>query len=69
MLLNLILLQHGYPPLIIPKALREKYLQVMSAADKWLQKSLLSMDIDFYQSLILFVFTEFRKTYWNTFLV
>ncbi len=69
MLLNLILLQYNYPPLIIPKALREKYLQVMSAADKGLQRSLLSMDMKSYQPLFLFVSTEFKKTYWNTFLV
>jgi len=69
LLLNLILLQHHYPPLIIPKALREKYLQVMSAADKGLQKSLFSLDMKSYQPLFLFVFTEFKKTYWNTFLV
>ncbi len=69
MLLNLILLYQDYPPLIIPKALREKYLQVMSAADKGLEKSLLSMNMKSYQSLFLFVFTEFTKTYWNTFLV
>ncbi len=68
-LLNLILLHYNCPPLIIPKALREKYLQVMSTADKGLKKSLLSMDMKFYQSLFRFVFTEFKKTYWNTFLV
>ena len=69
MLLNLILLQSHHPPLIIPKTLREKYLQVMSSADKVLQKSLLNQDLKFYQPLFQFVFTEFTKTYWNTFLV
>ncbi len=69
MLLNLILLQNNYPPLIIPKALREKYLQVMSAADKSLEKSLLSVDMKGYHPLFQFVFIEFTKTYWNTFLV
>ncbi len=69
MLLNLILLHHNYPPLIIPKALREKYLQVMSTADKGLEKSLLTMDLKSYQYLFQFIFTEFKKTYWNTFLV
>jgi Fic family protein len=69
MILNLTLFHYHYPPLIIPKAQREKYLQVMSAADKGLQKSLLSQEMGSYQPLFQFVFTEFRKTHWNTFLV
>lgn len=69
MLINLILLRKGYPPLIVPKALREKYIKLMSEADKSLKKNLLSEKMKNYQPLFDFMLSEFKKTYWNTFLV
>lgn len=69
MVMNLILLKKSYPPLIIPQTLREKYLKVMSEADKGLEKSLLATGKDHYQNLLYFIFNEFKKTYWHTFLV
>lgn len=68
-LMNLILLSKGYPPLIIPKTKREEYLSVMSEADKGLEKDLLSTKVQYYSKLLAFVQVEFKKTYWNTFLV
>ncbi len=69
MLLNLILLNKDYPPLIVPKTQREKYLRVMNKADKGLEKSLLDTNIKYYYELLSFICGEFKKTYWNTFLV
>ena len=69
MIMNLILLKQGFPPLIIPQTLRKEYLEVMSKADKALKKSLLSLDMNNYKELFEFVVTQFKKTYWNTFLV
>lgn len=69
MILNLILLSKGYPPLIVPRTLREKYLQVMSEADKGIEKNLFGTETKHYQSLLTFIHLEFKKTYWNTFLV
>ncbi|MBI4980766.1 Fic family protein [Candidatus Woesearchaeota archaeon] len=69
MLMNLILLSKMYPPLIVPKTLREKYLQVMNEADKGLEKDLFSTGIKYYSELLTFISIEFKKTYWNTFLI
>ncbi|MFH1682741.1 MAG: Fic family protein, partial [Candidatus Woesearchaeota archaeon] len=68
-LMNLILLTHAYPPLIIPQTLRKEYLNVMNTADKSLKKNLLSVEMENYQPLFSFMSKEYEKTYWNTFLV
>ncbi|MBI2669375.1 Fic family protein [Candidatus Woesearchaeota archaeon] len=69
MILNWILLTHHYPAMIIPQTLRETYLRLMNEADQGLEKSLLSREMKHYQPLFRFMVTEFKKTYWNTFLV
>ncbi len=68
-LMNLILLKHKYPPLIVPMTKREVYLQAMNEADKAIEKSLLGTDIIKHQELFSFMINEYKKTYWNTFLV
>jgi prophage maintenance system killer protein len=68
-LMNLILLKNEYPPLIISETLREEYLQVMSKADQEIKKDLFSTKMKNYQSLVYFLVDEFKKTYWNTFLI
>ncbi|MBS3158881.1 Fic family protein [Candidatus Woesearchaeota archaeon] len=68
-LMNLILIKHKYPPLIVPMTKREEYLQAMNDADKAREKSLLGTNIADYHKLFDFIINEYRKTYWNTFLV
>ena len=69
MLMNLILLRKGYPPLLVLKTLRKEYLSVMSEADNALKKDLLSLNMEQYQRLFSFMGKQSTKTYWNTFLV
>ena len=68
-LVNLILLRMGYPPINITKVLRNEYLRVMSTADKAIKKNLLNIDSKYYKPLFSFMVGEYGKTYWNTFLV
>ena len=68
-LLNHILLTHGYPPLLVPFKFREEYLTNMSKADKALARTALSTDMVFYTPLFSFLTDQFVTTYWNTFLV
>ncbi len=61
MLVNIILLQYGYPPLIIRKKNRKQYLDNLSKAD--------NLDsVNGYNSLVKFAAGEFIDNYWNLFL-
>lgn len=51
-LLNAILLEHGYPPLIIRKTQRVAYFGALAAADK-----------DHYEKLFRFLIEKYKKTY------
>lgn len=64
-LANLILMQKGYPPLIIRKKNRKRYLDALSKADRL---DLDSLSIKDYSRLVKFVANEFVKNYWNLFL-
>lgn len=64
MLLNVILIKHKYPPIIIHTSARQKYLQVLRKADTI---KLLEINSS-YQELISFTAEEMIKTYWNIFL-
>lgn len=65
MLVNIILLQNGYPPLIVRKKNRKQYLNVLQKADKADLNSISKKD---YSELIKFISTEFIENYWNIFL-
>ncbi|MCF7871531.1 Fic family protein [Candidatus Woesearchaeota archaeon] len=65
LLANIILLQNNYPPLIIRKKNRKKYLDALSKADIL---DLNSSSIDGYSALVKFSANEFVENYWNTFL-
>jgi Fic family protein len=65
MLLNAILLQSGYPPLIIRKKNRAAYLEALGAADK---SELTKVEPARYRKLIEFLALEMIETYWNQFL-
>lgn len=64
-LLNIILLQHGHPPLIITKRNRERYLAALAKADA---AELTASDATAYTSLVRFVAQEYVKNYWHVFL-
>ncbi len=65
MLLNFILLNHDYPPLIVHKKKRDAYLKVLRQAD---HSELTRSNKEHYQLLINFMVDEMIDSYWNIFL-
>lgn len=65
MLANIILLMKNYPPLIIRKKNRKKYLDALSKADSL---DFNSVAVKEYSSLVLFSVDEYVSNYWNLFL-
>jgi Fic family protein len=65
MIMNFILLQNNFPPLIIHKKTRANYLEAMREAD---EVDLWKIDKKKYDSLISYCIDEFIETYWNIFL-
>lgn len=65
MILNYILLRNNYPPLVIHKKFKMKYLGAMRVADL---SGLEETDKKKYQKLIGFVAQEMVETYWGIFL-
>ncbi len=65
MVLNYILIRNNYPPLVIHKKFKMKYLEAMRAADL---SGLEETDKKKYQRLIDFVAQEMIETYWGIFL-
>ena len=61
MLLNIILMQSSFPPLIVPNAQRKKYYAALSTADK----TDLSRIQEPYKEIIQFCYFSLLKT-WNT---
>ena len=64
-LLNYILMEKNYPPLIIHKATRSEYLEVMRKADN---SGLTQSEIGDYFNLVQFNANEMIKSYWGIFL-
>ena len=64
-LLNFILLNSNYPPLIVHKKKRDTYLQALRVADS---SKLLKANQENYQKLIDFIAEEMTDSYWNIFL-
>ncbi len=64
MIINLILIESGYPPLIIAKSQRGKYLDMLARCDK--------IDLEKvgteYDGLIEYIAKSLIKSYWNIFL-
>ncbi|MFT4312652.1 MAG: Fic family protein [Candidatus Woesearchaeota archaeon] len=65
MLLNIILLQNKYPPLIVENKMRLQYLRFLSDADR---AQITSMESKFYRPLVEFLGKELVSQYWNIFL-
>jgi Fic family protein len=69
MLMNHVLMEEGYPPIIIARRNRREYLDVMSGADAATKKQLDATDSKHYRELLTFIVQEFEETYWDTFLI
>ncbi|MBU1975161.1 MAG: Fic family protein [Nanoarchaeota archaeon] len=67
MLMNLILMQTSYPPIVVNRKDRKEYLEAMNQADKAVRKSLISMDDD-HLKLIHFMASQLQQSYWDVFL-
>ncbi|MBN2420653.1 Fic family protein [Candidatus Woesearchaeota archaeon] len=65
MLLNYILMKSEYPPLIIHKKTRVKYLQALRIAD---ENGINDVNKETYRELVVFDADELIQTYWNIFL-
>jgi len=65
MLFNYLLFSKGYPPIIIRKKNRIRYLQVLNKADNC---PITEINISDYQSLLAFNTEEFYDGYWSIFL-
>lgn len=65
MLLNHILMQNGYPPIIIHRKLRSEYLASLREADN---ADLTKVTKEYYSPLVLFIADEMSEYYWNIFL-
>ena len=68
-LINHILSFYNYPPFIISRRFRKKYLNLMNQSDKILNKDLFSVNIKGYKNLIDFIYIQFKFSYWDNFLV
>ncbi len=64
-LMNSILINNGYPPIIIDKKKRPGYLDALGSADKI---DLIKVDKVKYKNLIKYISDEFILTYWNHFI-
>lgn len=65
MLLCYILMKHSYPPLVVHKKSREKYLQAMRKADPG---GINDFSKEIYEALIDLMSNELIESYWNIFL-
>ncbi len=66
-LMNLILMQNSYPPLVINRKDRKEYLDSMNTADKAIKKSLTGMSEE-YEQLTHFMAAQLQQSYWDVFL-
>jgi fido (protein-threonine AMPylation protein) len=66
-LMNHILLLQNYPPIVVNKKDRKKYLDAMNQADKAVKTSLISTD-KMYEPLTKFMTYELQQSYWDIFL-
>ncbi len=65
MLMNYILMQKNYPPIILRKKNRPQYLEKLNKADK---SGLTEKKTEHYNQLLEFVTKELTENYWNQFL-
>ena len=68
MLLNILLLQKEFPPLVVAQRRRSEYLRALNKADMAIKKDLFSIDKKHYEPLFSFMVDSFEETYWDVFL-
>lgn len=68
-LMNYILGLLNYPPFIVSKRFRKKYLDSMSDADNAIKESLKDSKPDKYKRLVDFMVSQFKDSYWDIFLI
>lgn len=68
-LVNYMLNLCNYPPLIISRRFRKEYLKLMNQSDKILSKGLLNDDSMGYKQLVDFIYSQFKISYWDNFMV
>lgn len=66
-LMNYILQKLNYPPLVISRRFRKEYLDSMNKADTSIKKGLTMVDNN-YRKLLDFMFSQYKLSYWDTFL-
>lgn len=67
MLMNYILMQRSYPPIVINRKDRKEYLNTMNATDNAIKKSLIGTDTT-YEKLTSFMSSQLQQSYWDIFL-
>ncbi len=67
MLMNLILMQEEYPPIVVNRKDRKEYLDAMNSADSAIKKSLIGTT-DTYEKLTTFMTSQLQQSYWDIFL-
>ena len=67
--MNHILCLLNYPPLVISRRFRKQYIDSMNIADNATKKSLINSSSKNYKKLIDFIYSEFKISYWDIFLV
>ncbi|MDP4039153.1 MAG: Fic family protein [Candidatus Pacearchaeota archaeon] len=65
MIMNYIMLKHGYPPFVVRTKFRDDYIRVLRQADK---SDLNKFNRDDYERLILFLADQMIQSYWSIFL-
>jgi len=69
MLMNYILYLNSFPPFVVSRRFRKEYLDAMNKADPSLKKNLAEINKKYYQSLINFMYSQFKLSYWDNFLI
>ncbi|MDD9954303.1 MAG: Fic family protein [Candidatus Woesearchaeota archaeon] len=67
MLMNHILIQHKYPPLVVSRRHRDEYISVISRADAAIKSDIGAVN-EHYLPLIEFLALSLEESYWDTFL-
>lgn len=67
MLMNYILMQHSYPPVVVNRKDRKEYLDAMNSADKGIKASLTNTSKE-YEKLTSFMASQLQQSYWDVFL-
>lgn len=67
LLMNHILLQHSYPPMVVNRKDRQEYLDAMHGADKAIKTRLTSTD-EAYAPLLHIMVSQLQQSYWDIFL-